>query len=372
MWPPLTPHPRTVAKAIASAMLVGGTVFLAVTTAAALEPLSVVDQRGKSVALPRPPQRIVTIPIPAASNVITVDGTVDHLVGMHPSAKEAIEQGIFGAIFPKARAVRSDITGQSFMPNIESLLSVRPDVVIQWANQGADLIPAVERLGLPVLGISYGTEDLARGAFVMYGQMLGKEARAAEIIAYRDKMLKRLDAALSGLTEEQKPRVLHLQRGLGLFQVAGSSTYQDGNIRRAGGHNVAEGLQSFVTVNVEQIVAWNPQVILLNSFEAKLFPEDIYNNPLLAGIDAVKNRRVYKLPLGGYRWDPPSQESPLAWLWQAGLYHPDRVKDDLRAEMKRAYQLFYGHALTNPEIDAILFLDKHPKAAGYERLVAAP
>lgn len=25
---------------------------------------------------------------------------------------------------------------------------------------------------------------------------------------------------------------------------------------------------------------------------------------------AVKSKRVYKVPLGGYRWDPPSQESP--------------------------------------------------------------
>lgn len=338
----------------------------------ARSPVIVVDQRGKSVTLPAPPQRIVTIPIPAASKIMTVDGKVDRLVGMHPSAKEAIEQGILGTIFPAAKTVRSDVTGQNFMPNVESLLLVRPDVVVQWANQGADLIPAVERLGLPVLGINYGTEELARGALTMYGKLLGKEARAAELIAYRDEVLKRLDAALSGVAEEANPRVLHLQRGLGLFQAAGGKdSYQGSNILRAGGRNVAGDLTGFVTVGVEQIVAWNPDVILLNSFEAKLFPQDIYDNPTLAGVSAVKNRRVYKLPLGGYRWDPPSQESPLTWLWQAGLYHPDRVKDDLRAEMKRAYRLFYDHPLSDAEIDAILFLDKHPKAMGYDRLVAA-
>lgn len=335
---------------------------------ASAEPIRVTDQRGQVVTLPGPAKRVVTIPIPAASTVITVDSTVEHLVGIHPSAKEAIDQGILGTIFPASKAVRSDITGQNFMPNVESLLSVRPDVVVQWANQGADLIPAVERIGLPVLGIRYGSEEFARQALRMYGTALGKEPRVAELIAYRDDVMARLAKALDRLKDEDRPRVLHLQRALGVFQAAGPASYQGANILLAGGRNVAEGVGDFTTVNVEQIIAWNPDVILLNSFEAKLFPKDIYDNPALSSLEAVKAKRVYKLPLGGYRWDPPSQESPLTWLWQAILYHPDRVRDDLRAEMRRAYTLFYGHALTDAEIDAILFLDRHPGAAGYDRL----
>ena len=82
-------------------------------------------------------------------------------------------------------------------------------------------------------------------------------------------------------------------------------------INLARGQNVASDMGMFVEVGVEQIIAWDPEVILLNGFEAKLSPHDVYNNELLADVSAVKNRRVYKMPLGGYRWDPPNQESPL-------------------------------------------------------------
>lgn len=334
---------------------------------AAAQAISVKDQRDQLLEFPKAPERIVTIPIPAASTVITVDGGTDRLVGMNPSAKAAIEEGPLKAIFPKASAIRSDITAQGFMPNVETLLSLRPDVVVQWANQGPELIPAVEKLGLKVLGIRYGTEELARGGLAMYGALLGKPERAAALIAYRDEMQQRIGKALAGVTENDKPRVLHLQQGLSAFQAAGAGTYQAGNIVLAGGRNVAGDLKDFITVNPEQIVAWAPDIILLNSFESKLFPKNIYDNPLFAGVPAVKNKRVYKLPLGGYRWDPPSQESPLTWLWQATLYHPDRVKDDLRAEMTRAYKLFYGYTLSDEQIDGVLFLAQHENAAGYER-----
>lgn len=331
------------------------------------QPVSVKDQRDQTIEFPRAPERIVTIPIPAASTVITVDGETKRLVGMNPSSKAAIQEGPLKDIFPEAAAIRSDITAQGFMPNVETLLSLKPDVVVQWANQGPELIPAVERLGLKVLGIRYGTEQLARDGFTMYGALLGKPDRAAAIVAYRDEMQKRIAAALEGLQETDKPRVLHLQQGLSAFQAAGAGTYQGNNILLAGGRNVAGELKDFITVNPEQIVAWAPDVILLNSFESKLFPRNIYDNPLFAGVPAVKNHRVYKLPLGGYRWDPPSQESPLTWLWQATLYHPDRIKDDLRAEMTRAYKLFYNHTLSDAQIDGVLFLAQHENAAGYER-----
>ncbi|MGO7165380.1 hypothetical protein ACCS78_41040, partial [Rhizobium johnstonii] len=57
----------------------------------------------------------------------------------------------------------------------------------------------------------------------------------------------------------------------------------------------------------------------LNAFEAKLNVDWVYNDPILSLTNAAKSKRVYKMPLGGYRWDPPSQESPLSWMWTANL-----------------------------------------------------
>ncbi len=339
-------------------------------TIAFAEPVTVTDQRGATVRLHKPAERIVTIPIPHASIVMAVDSSADRIVGMHPSAKAAMEQGLLGRMFPKATSIRSDITGQGFMPNVETLLALRPDLVVQWANQGPGLIEAVERTGLPVVGVNFGTEAYIREAITMYGGLIGRPERARAILAHRDEVRARIDAALREVHEADKPRVLQLQQALGGFQAAARGSWQDVAIGIAGGRNVAAELKDYPAIGVEQIVAWAPDVILLNSFEEKLSPEFIYANPVFSRVPAVLNRRVYKLPLGGQRWDPPSHESPLAWVWQATLFHPDRVHIDLRQEMVSAYKLLYGHTLTAAEIDGILFMERHAQAANYERFRA--
>jgi iron complex transport system substrate-binding protein len=356
---------RALAPALSFALLAS-----VLASPALADPVTVTDQRGARLTLPKPAERIVSIPIPHASVIMAVDKSPARLVGIHPSARAAIELGLMGTIFPGSLAIRSDITSQGFMPNVETLLALRPDVVVQWANQGPDLISAVERTGLPVIGVTYGTEAFIRGAITMYGDLIGRPERAVELLAFRDAMKVRIDSALSGVAESRKPRVLHLSAAMTTLQAAASGTYQDVMIDMAGGRNVAGGLREFPAINAEQVVAWAPEVILLNGFEAQLFPENIYRNPLFAGVPAVRDRRVYKLPIGGQRWDPPSHESPLTWLWQATLYHPDRIAMDLRAEMKTAYRLLYGHELTEAEMDGILRLTQHAQAKGYERFRA--
>ena len=123
-------------------------------------------------------------------------------------------------------------------------------------------------------------------------------------------------------------------------------------------------------MNREQIAAWDPDVILLNTFEDGLTTAFVHDDPILSLTSAARSRRVYKMPLGGYRWDPPSHESPLTWMWLANLLHPDLFRFDLRAEMRAAYQSFYGYALSDDDIDSILWMPMQREAAGYEQFAA--
>ena len=132
----------------------------------------------------------------------------------------------------------------------------------------------------------------------------------------------------------------------------------------------AEG-KGWLTVEPERILAWNPEVILLNGVEDGLSPAEVYANPLFADVAAVKNRRVYQLPLGGYRWDPPSHESPLSWKWLAMLLHPDHATWPLRDEIADAYAWIYGQRPDSTQIDGVLRLDAHVDAARYADLFAA-
>jgi iron complex transport system substrate-binding protein len=323
------------------------------------------DQQGRDITLEKPAERVVTIPIPAASTFIAIDGATDRLVGMHERSKSAIMDGILGTIFPKAKDIPSNVVGKGFAPNVEAILAVRPDLVFQWANLGDEVVKPMTNAGLTVATFNYGTEELSQGWISIMGTVLGRPEKAKALNDWHNAERAALEKAMAGLPEGKKPKVLFFLRVLSELRVAGDGTYNDFYIGLAGGRNAAKEVKKFKVVNAEQVVAWNPDVILLTAHEHKSRPEDVYSNPVFAGLSAVKNKRVYKVPLGGYRWDPPSQESPLMWKWLTKVVHPGMLKDDLRAEMKAKYRFIYGHDLTDDEIDAILLLDINKAQANY-------
>lgn len=266
-------------------------------------------------------RRIVTIPMPAAPTLIGLERGVDSLVAMHPESRSAIEDGLLGQLYPKALELPTDVVGRGFMPNVEAVLRLDPDLVIQWGDRGGDLIAPLHSAGLNVATMNYsGLESDVRSWLRLFGEVTGSAARAEQLIALRDDVQQRL-RPLQELRDDDKPRVLYLLRALSGLQAAGARTFQEYSLQLAGGRNVAAELNGFKPVNREQILSWDPEVILLNSFEPGLTAAAITDDPILGLTAAARMGRIHKLPIGGYRWDPPSHESPLGWLWLAEQLH---------------------------------------------------
>ena len=125
----------------------------------------------------------------------------------------------------------------------------------------------------------------------------------------------------------------------------------------AGGTNVAEDISETKAVNMEQMLMWNPEVIYITNFVPYL-PEDFYNNAIegydWSDINAVKNGRVYKYPLGTYRWYPPAGDTPLSLVWTAKQMHPDLFADiDMDQMVKDYYKEFYDVELTDEALQEI-------------------
>ena len=335
-------------------------------------PIVITDMENREVRLARPAERVASIPIPMASTLIALDGSPRRLVGINPVARSAIEEGILGRIFPEARRIPADITGANFVPNIEALAARRPDLVIQWGGRGPDIVQPITNAGLTAMLIVYGTEANARRYMHDAATAIGRADRVPPLVTWRAEVQARIAAISDTIPDAQRPRVLHLQRALSGLVAAGAdpNIYNHFTLELAGGRNVAQGLRGFTPVNAEQVAAWDPEVILLNSFEAALTPAFIYNHPILSLTRAARTQRVFKMPLGGYRWDPPNQESPLAWMWLATLLHPDRFSFDLRAEMRAAYRTLYGHELTPAETDEILRIGTQ-RSAAYDAIFRA-
>ncbi|MDR1661086.1 MAG: ABC transporter substrate-binding protein [Azoarcus sp.] len=325
------------------------------------------DQNGRDVMCPERVERLATLTIPTASMAIALDQGPGRLIGMHPSSRPDFVDGLIGRLFPEAKNIRVDMTGEGFMPNVEALLSARPDLVIQWGDRGDAIIAPILGVGLPVLSLRYEESELAAGWIELMGRCIsGREARgealAKDFLAVRDEIAK----IAAAIPEKKRLRVVYLYRAQGnAFQVAGNRTGMDSDIRLAGGINVAAGVPGFAAVGAEQLLAWAPDIVLLNNFEKNARPALIFDNALLAALPAVKEKRVYLYPRGGFRWDPPSHETPLAWRWLLALLHPETRLPSLREKMIDSYRVFYGRTVTADDLDHVLRMRENGESRHY-------
>jgi iron complex transport system substrate-binding protein len=353
------------ARALAIAAVALATLAAA---AAAVRGIALVDQRGAPVRLAGPPDRIVTIPMPAASMIAALDRGPSRLVGMHPNALTAIEGEVLGSIYPALTQVRTDIVrGGQFVPNIETLLALRPDLVVQWANQPRDVIGAIERAGLPVYGMRFGSQAELETWIEHFGTLVGARERAQAVVGLHRAIRAEIETRTAAMPPERRPKVLSFQRFTTGLRPSGAGSYADFTIGLAGGRNAAAALPGTAAdVGFEQVLAWDPDVILLGGFDAAL-PQDLRRDPRWRALRAVRKGRVYKWPLGGYRWDPPSHEAPLAWLWLHALLHPGAPLRDLRAQLREFFERVYDYRLTDAEIDHILRVEANAGGLHYEQ-----
>ena len=178
--------------------------FLALLVAAMSEPAGagdIIDQRGRSIAFEKLPQRTVFLPIPGPATFIAIDGSERKIAGMNGYSASAMREGLLGKMFPGfAKIPTNVVTGaadpSNFNPNVESILALRPDAVFQWATSAIDVL---ERTGLPVLGMRAGTQEDIAGFITMLGQVAGNEPRAAAVLARQDAEKRRIEAAMNGI-----------------------------------------------------------------------------------------------------------------------------------------------------------------------------
>ncbi|MBD0711141.1 MULTISPECIES: ABC transporter substrate-binding protein [unclassified Streptomyces] len=326
---------------------------------------TITDQRGKRVAFDRPVERIATAIIPSPSMIAAVDGSHARIVGINESTLQANKDGIFGTVFPESKKTAT-IAGADFIPNVETALSLKPDVVIQWGDQGDEVIAPLENAGFKVIGLTYGTQEKLETWIDVFGTLVGKKERATSLVQWmhdEDKAIRAL------VTPEVRNRttVLYLRTAADGWTTVNKSHYMNHWADIAGGVNVArDEATGTPQVSVEQLLRWDPEVILLSGFDATT-PADLYADRKLASLRAVRARRVYKIPLGGYRWDPPCCESPLMWRWVAQILHPRlATRIGLRTRIEQTFDHLYGYAISRDQVDGVLRLGMNGGSSGYD------
>jgi iron complex transport system substrate-binding protein len=320
----------------------------------------VLDQNGIEVEIPENVDRLVMSALPLPSVYALTNEPIEKIVGMHPGAKSAIENSIMGIMYKELLDVSTGFVEGTDI-NIEELLKLNPDLIFYWGaytNQTKQINESgISAIGVKTQGKGDALLTLSSWLKIM-GEVHGKEAEVKKIIDYGEKTLVEISDSLNELKSEDKVKSIFLfKHSTEEIIVPGTGHYGDYWISKTGGINVAKEIEVTANVNMEQIYRWNPEIIFISSFTTTT-PEDLYNNNIKgqdwSQVDAVKNKRVYKVPVGVYRWYPPSGDVPLMMKWMALHQYPDLFTYDMNKEVKDYYKQFYKYDLKPEQVDSIL------------------
>lgn len=316
----------------------------------------ITDQLGKTIEFDEPPQRLATTIMPFPYIFHAVMGDNDYMVGCNPSSMVAYKDSALRYMYTKMAEADTSWVDTSFVVNIEELLKLQPDVVFQW-NYMTEEIEKMEAAGIKVIALQYGSvEDLETWIRII-AALYQKEERGEEIITYFHQCVDEVTQTLAdgGITAEDYPTVVHLSDDM---TVAGQG-FTNYWMEQSGAVNPAADLTGeALNVDMEQMMLWNPDLIYIGNF-TEIQPSDLLENRLEGEdwslIKAVQEGQVYKIPIGGYRWDPPGVETPLMIKWAASHQYPELFADmDMKAEVSEFYQEVYNFTLTDEMLAEIL------------------
>ena len=250
------------------------------------------------------------------------------------------------------------LTGRGNTASVETALASRPDVILDYGTINPTYVSLAERItkqtGVPYL-LFDGTFDRIPTVYKSAGAALGVNERAKELSRYAERLLADVDKRLARVPPEKRPLVYYARGPRGL-QTGLKGSINVESIERIGARNVAAeriGQGSLVTVSPEQLLMWNPEIVITAeaAFAAIAATDDVWKS-----IKAVRGRRLYVAPEVPFPWidSPPSVNRLIGLKWLGRVLYPEAFPEDLRAETRSFYSLFYNRAPDERQLNELL------------------
>ena len=234
----------------------------------------------------------------------------------------------------------------------EQIAATRPDVVLMKSSNADALGKPLDALGVKVVYVDFETPDQYARDLKTLGQLFGDDARARQLISYFGGRTARVTAAVAGIDDAQKPRVLVLyysnKNGTVAFNVPPLGYMQSTQAELAGGQLVWKDARlgnGWTTVTLEQIAAWDPDQVYVIAYAGNVgsVVDSLKTDPQWRELKAAKKNAIYGFPGDYYSWDQPDPRWILGLEWIASKMHPDRfVGLDTRREIRDFYKDFYA------------------------------
>ncbi|MGC2062291.1 MAG: ABC transporter substrate-binding protein [Thermodesulfovibrionales bacterium] len=303
-------------------------------------PVTVTDFRGKQLNFQKPVTRIVCL-IESALSGIYMLGEEKRIIGISVNIYNSSVYSYYAAMDSRIRKKKVPAPGNWDFVSIESVIALKPDLVVIWADQ-TESIHVLEERGIPVYGVFISKKEDVYKEIRDFGILTGSTPRAETLVKYTQDEIRRFGKRAAAA--RTRPSVYYMWAQGNLETSCGGSTVND-LIDMAGGRNVCAAItKEHAVVNRENLIGWNPDIIVMWHNE-KTAPSDLMADPQWKMIKAIQNKKVYQLP-----------EVFLCDLWTlkflysiklvATWTHPELFRDiDPVREKEEMLRTLYGRKL---------------------------
>ncbi len=248
--------------------------------------------------------------------------------------------------------------GGSKGANMEALLALNPQVIIAWNNSFAmePVLQTFEKFKIPTVFVNENKVADEPASIRLVGQALGREKAAEALARDAEARLAAVRKLVDSIPPEKRPTIYYAQGSDGLLtQLEGSYHYDP--FLFVGGKSLFPGEQTTMMgterVSLEEIIRKNPDVIIATD---PMFAMSVSDDSRWAGINAVKNKRVYLVPCDPVNFldRPPSLMRILGVQWLASVLYPQDYTIDMVKETIDFYKLYLHVDLDEKQARAVL------------------
>ena len=320
---------------------------------------TITDAKGRQVQVPEKVESVVCVGVGALRYTCYL-GAADRVVGVEDCEKEQVISRLYNHVnFEKFRDL--PVIGTNGVPYPEQIIQTAPDVIVMSQYATVDPDDLQKKTGTPVVVIPGSDEALDQGCFDslrILGQLYGLESRAAELTNYLQGIQKDLADRTAGIPDSEKPSVY-----VGGVSFKGHHGFEGTEagyspFRLIGAKNLADttGQSGAFNIDLEQVLAWNPDVIFVDLNGLRLIQEHCAKNPgYYDALTAVREGKVYSQI--SFRSNAVNLENALADAYYAAwVLYPAQFGDIDPVE--KAGEIFEMLLGSNPYEDL--------KEAGYE------
>lgn len=320
---------------------------------------TITDSLGRVVEIPENVESVVCVGVGALRYTCYM-GAQDLVIGVEDYEVKAGMTRLYNYVnFDKFKDL--PVIGTNGEPYTEEIINLAPDVIVMSKSASVEADDLQAKTGTPVVVVpgSDGTLDQnAYDTIRILGELYGKQTRAAELTAYLENIQKDLDNRTSDIAHSEKPSVY-----VGGVSFKGHHGFEGteagyGPFELIHANNLADttGKSGAFNIDLEQVLAWDPDIIFVDFNGMTLINEDYAKNPdYYNALTAVQEGKVYSQI--SFRSSASNLETALADAYYAAcVIYPQQFADvDPVAKAGEIFEMLLG---VNPYNDL--------KEAGYE------